>query len=221
MIIFQFTENPDKKPLNEENLKMHDKLYLKEVHCEPVNDRKYKYTKEKEEHNLVWIRNVNTCYAQYQMEMIQALTQSDLHEFPKSDLKELKVNPPARYIKSDEVFKNGPSKIGGRLHSINFTFRSSRQKVFCKRSALGNFAKFTGKHLCQNLFFNKAAGLRKSFKNTFFNKTAPVAASVLCLFMNTSAQIYFTLQYFARKIILFKIKCIRRLNFVWSVCFCV
>ena len=25
---------------------------------------------------------------------------------------------------------------------------------------LGNFAKFTGKHLCQSVFFNKVAGLR-------------------------------------------------------------
>ena len=30
--------------------------------------------------------------------------------------------------------------------------------VFCKESVLKNFAKFTGKHLCQSLFFNKVAG---------------------------------------------------------------
>ena len=120
MIFFQFSINPNEKRLNKENLKMHDKLYLREAHCEP-NDHKYKYTKEKEEHNLVWIQNVNTCYAQYQMEMIQTLTQPDLHEFPKSDLKELKTNPPARYIKSDKVFKNGPNKICGGLYFINFT----------------------------------------------------------------------------------------------------
>ena len=29
-----------------------------------------------------------------------------------------------------------------------------------KKGALGNFAKFTGKHLRQSLFFNKVAGLR-------------------------------------------------------------
>ena len=117
MIFFQFTENPDGKRLNKENLKMHDKLYLRELHSKPINDRKYTYTKEKEERNLVWIQNVNTCYARYQMEMIQALTQSDFQDFPKSDLKELKVNPPTRYIKSDKLFKNGPStgaQIGGR-----------------------------------------------------------------------------------------------------------
>ena len=33
--------------------------------------------------------------------------------------------------------------------------RSSRPKVFCKKGVLSNFAKFTGKHLCQSLFFNK------------------------------------------------------------------
>ena len=27
--------------------------------------------------------------------------------------------------------------------------------MFCKKSILRNFAKFTGKHLCQSLFFNK------------------------------------------------------------------
>ena len=40
------------------------------------------------------------------------------------------------------------------------TIRSSRPDVFCKKSVLKNFAKFTGKHLCQSLFFNKIEGLR-------------------------------------------------------------
>ena len=31
--------------------------------------------------------------------------------------------------------------------------------MFCKKGVLRNFAKFTGKHLCQRLFFNKVAGL--------------------------------------------------------------
>ena len=29
-----------------------------------------------------------------------------------------------------------------------------------KKGVLRNFTKFTGKHLCQSLFFNKVAGLR-------------------------------------------------------------
>ena len=38
-------------------------------------------------------------------------------------------------------------------------FRNSRLYVFCKRGARRNFAKFTGKHLCQSLFFNKISSL--------------------------------------------------------------
>ena len=37
--------------------------------------------------------------------------------------------------------------------------KSSRPEVFCKKGILKNFAKFTGKYLCQSLFFNKVAGL--------------------------------------------------------------
>ena len=37
-------------------------------------------------------------------------------------------------------------------------FRSSRPEVFCKKGALRNFAKFTEKHLCQSIFFNKVVG---------------------------------------------------------------
>ena len=36
-------------------------------------------------------------------------------------------------------------------------------QVFCKKGILRNFAKFTGKHLCQSHFFNKIAGLRLDF----------------------------------------------------------
>ena len=38
--------------------------------------------------------------------------------------------------------------------------RSSRPEVFCGKGVLRNFAKFTGKHLCQSLFFNKVVDLR-------------------------------------------------------------
>ena len=37
---------------------------------------------------------------------------------------------------------------------------NSRPGVICKKGVARNFAKFTGKHLCQSLFFNKMAGLR-------------------------------------------------------------
>ena len=32
--------------------------------------------------------------------------------------------------------------------------------MFCKKGVLRNFAKFTGKHLCQSLIFNNVASLR-------------------------------------------------------------
>ena len=55
-----------------------------------------------------------------------------------------------------------------QLHSIkselkfcgvsNPARRRGHHEVFCK-DVIKNFAKFTGKHLCQSLFFNKVAGL--------------------------------------------------------------
>ena len=74
--------------------------------------------------------------------------------------------------------------------------RSSHQEVFCKKGVYKNLAKFTGKHLCQNLFFNKSDGVRPAtllkkrtltqvfsfefcgiLKNTFLYRIPPVAAS--------------------------------------------
>ena len=39
-------------------------------------------------------------------------------------------------------------------------YRRSYPEVFCKKGVLRNFAKFTGKHLWQSLFFNEVTGLR-------------------------------------------------------------
>ena len=33
--------------------------------------------------------------------------------------------------------------------------------MLCKKGVLKNFPKFTGRHLCQSLFFNKVAGLKQ------------------------------------------------------------
>ena len=40
------------------------------------------------------------------------------------------------------------------------TVTGCRSVMFCKKGVLANFAKFTGKHLCQSLLFNKVAGLK-------------------------------------------------------------
>ena len=78
--------------------------------------------------------------------------------------------------------------------------RSSRPDVFCKNGVLRNFTKFTGKHLCQSLVFNKVACLRPAtllkkrlwdrcfpvnfvkFPRTFLHRTPLVAASALRFF---------------------------------------
>ena len=67
------------------------------------------------------------------------------------------------------------------------TIRSIRQEVFCKKGVLWNFAKFTGKHMWQSLFFNKNAGLRPATLlkiETFSYRTLPVAASEAALILN-------------------------------------
>ena len=77
-------------------------------------------------------------------------------------------------------------------------YRSSRPVVFCKKDVLRSFAKFTGKHLCQRLFFNNVASQRRKAcnfikkeileyvfsyefceisKNTFSDRVPPVATS--------------------------------------------
>ena len=46
---------------------------------------------------------------------------------------------------------------------IDYTYphcRSSHRRYSVKKSVLRNLAKFTGKNLCQSLFFNKVEGLR-------------------------------------------------------------
>ena len=56
------------------------------------------------------------------------------------------------------------------------TSRSGRTEVFCKKGDLKNFAKFTGKHLCQSLFFNKVASLKPAslLKKRLWHRCFPV-----------------------------------------------
>ena len=48
--------------------------------------------------------------------------------------------------------------VNADRHVNETNSRSSHLEEFCQESVLKNFAKFTGKHLCQSLFFNIAAG---------------------------------------------------------------
>ena len=77
-------------------------------------------------------------------------------------------------------------KDSSQVNDILSRLQKQPPEVFYEKDVLKTFAKFTGKHLCQSLFFNKVAGLRPStllkktlsqvlscefceiFKNTFF-----------------------------------------------------
>ena len=54
--------------------------------------------------------------------------------------------------------------------------RSNHQKCSMKKGVLRNFTKFTGKHLCQSLFFNNVAGLRPAtlLKKRLWHRCFPV-----------------------------------------------
>ena len=59
-------------------------------------------------------------------------------------------------------------------------FQKQPPEVFCKKGVLRNFTKFTGKHLCQSLFFNKVTDLRPACN--FIKKETPaqVFSSEFC-----------------------------------------
>ena len=98
-------------------------------------------------------------------------------------------------------------KRSSTLHSFNGLLTTSRPDVFCKKSILWNFVKFTRKHLCSSFFFTKVAGLRpvtllkkrlwhRGFckfceisKNTFSYRT-PVAGSLYCNWCLRTLQIF-------------------------------
>ena len=56
------------------------------------------------------------------------------------------------------------------------TFRNSCPELFRKKGVLKIIAKFTGKQLCQSLFFKKATGLRPAtlLKKSLWHKYFPV-----------------------------------------------
>ena len=76
------------------------------------------------------------------------------------------------------------NKLSRRMHLLafvmgveweNFLFSLATGGVL-KKGVLRNFAKFTGKHLCQNLFFNKVAGQRPAtlLEKRFWQRCFPV-----------------------------------------------
>ena len=51
-----------------------------------------------------------------------------------------------------------------------FIYKSSHQRSSVLKSVLRNLAKFTWKHLCQSIFFNKVAGLKALKREYIFSK---------------------------------------------------
>ena len=62
------------------------------------------------------------------------------------------------------------------LATTESKFQKQPLEVFYKKVVFENFAKFTGKHLCRRLFFNKTAGLRPTtlLKKRLRHKCFPV-----------------------------------------------
>ena len=85
-----------------------------------------------------------------------------------------------------------------RLNLIVFSpYRRIRSEVFYKKCVLRNFTKFTGKHLCQSLFFRKetlAQVLSYEFckisNNTFSYRTAPVVSIYIGIQFQYNFSIY-------------------------------
>ena len=69
-----------------------------------------------------------------------------------------------------------------------YHYRSSHQRCSMKKGVLRNLAKFTGRHLCQSLFFNKVAGLRPQACN--FIKKETLAQVFSCKFCEICENIF-------------------------------
>ena len=73
--------------------------------------------------------------------------------------------------------------------------RSSQQRRFIKKDVTRNFAKFTRKHLCQRLFFNKDAGLSPAvlIKKIRWHRCFPLNFAKFLrkpFYINTSGQLH-------------------------------
>ena len=71
-------------------------------------------------------------------------------------------------------------------------FRSSRFKVFWKKGVLRNFTKFTGRHMCQDLFFSKKESLGLRPQACSFIKKESLAEVFFCEFCENSKNTFFT-----------------------------
>ena len=83
-----------------------------------------------------------------------------------------------------------------------FTYRSSRRRCSVKKGVLKNFTKYTGKHLCQSLFFNKKNPVNfVKFLRTHFTEHLWTTASLHNISYSKHLLIVFILSKHNRKFI--------------------
>ena len=90
----------------------------------------------------------------------------------------------------------------GRLLLI---IQKQPSEVFCEKYVLRNFAKFIEKQLCQSIFFNKVAGLRKKetmaqvFSCKFCKMSKNISKKISKNFLENTFCGYFWLQQYQQK----------------------
>ena len=92
-------------------------------------------------------------------------------------------------------------------------FRSSHRRCSVRKSVLRNFAKFTGKRLCQSLLFNKVTGLRAAtlLKKRLWHRCFPVniAKSLRTPFsQNTSGRLLLLFSIYLKRFCIFRFLCL-------------
>ena len=84
-----------------------------------------------------------------------------------------------RLSTKSQYIRTTPPVLSRSFETTFTTIRSSHQRCSMKKGVLRNFAKFTGKHLCQSLFFNNFLEISK---NTFFTEHLWTTGSEPCVY---------------------------------------
>ena len=73
-------------------------------------------------------------------------------------------------------------------------YRSNHRWCSVRKGVLRNFAKFTGKHLCQSLFFNKVAGFQTTdsghslYWGKFIGNISLLDLKIICVYFPCNFQ---------------------------------
>ena len=108
----------------------------------------------------LWISSPNLLLL-HQIDWFSASNLADLQKEKKNIMWEVVARRCSAKILSwefDKIYREIPV-----LESLD-------PEVFCKKEVLENFEKFTGKHLCLSLFFNKVAGLGLLLKKRLWHR---------------------------------------------------